>query len=269
MTTLAHDRVGRAGRASAAVAEVAYAAISAPLGLDPAGPVLQRVREVMRADSAGFYAHEWEGISTAVHIDPSEVWRIIPFKQGPTSSVAAMHPGILHLITARRPGPFAVTDLISERRWWGSELHSLMKTDWGRNYQFAIPVAEDDRFGESQVWVLGRTTFEFGPGDREVAHAIAPVLTAVARHRAAIQRLDVAAVANDLLTQREIAVLDLLAEGCSAREIALRLVMSTRTVQKHAQHVYTKLGVHSRADAVRACAELGVTRRSDGQDSAR
>ena len=136
----------------------------------------------------------------------------------------------------------------------------MMKADWGRNYQFAIPVAAVDARGESQVWVLGRTTIEFGPRDREVASSISPVLTAVARHRSAMKRLDVTAVASDVLTQREIAVLDLLADGCSSTVIAARLVMSTRTVQKHAQHIYAKLGVHSRSEAVLACSELGIVR---------
>jgi DNA-binding CsgD family transcriptional regulator len=257
---MTREVVGRNGRAWAAVADVAYAAVSAPIGLDPAGPVLQRVREVMRSDSAGFYAHEWNGASTAVHIDPPEVWRIIPFARMPTVQAASLNPGIRHLITVRGSDPFALTDLISERLWWGSELHALMKADWGRNYQFAIPVAAPDHFGESQVWVLGRSVIGFGPQEREVAQAIAPVLTAVARHRSAMKRLDVAAVANDVLTQREIAVLELLAEGCTASAIAQRLVMSKRTAHKHAEHIYSKLGVHSRQEALKACAELGIAR---------
>ncbi|MEN3339248.1 MAG: hypothetical protein V7647_2924, partial [Acidobacteriota bacterium] len=155
------------------MAEVAYAAITAPVGLDPAAPVLQLVREVMQADSAGFYTHEWDGTSVAVHIEPVEVWRIIPFARIPTWRAAALNPGIDHLISARRPDPFAVTDVVSVRAWWGSELHSMMKADWGRNFQFAIPVASVDRAAESQVWVLGRTMLEFGPRDREVAGAIA------------------------------------------------------------------------------------------------
>jgi DNA-binding NarL/FixJ family response regulator len=242
------------------VADVAYAAITAPLGIDPAGPVLQTVRAVMRADSAGFYTHEWNGTSVAVHIDPVEVWRILPFTRTPTWRAAALNPGIHHLIAVRDFHPFAVTDVLAERLWWGSELHSLMKADWGRNYQFAIPVASLVRSEESEVWVLGRTRREFEARDREVAEAIAPVLTAVARHRAAMQRLDVAAVAGDLLTQREIVVLDLMAEGITSTTIARRLEMSTRTVQKHAEHIYAKLGVHTRQEAVRACAELGIAR---------
>ena len=52
------------------------------------------------------------------------------------------------------------------------------------------------------------------------------------------------------LTERELAILHLLVEGCTAGAIAHRLGISVRTVQKHLEHVYRKLGVSSRAAAV-------------------
>jgi DNA-binding CsgD family transcriptional regulator len=250
----------RVSRAASAVADAAFAAMTAPPGADPVEPVLREVRRAMRGDSAGFYTHAWNGVSTAVHIDPVEVWRIVPFASMPTQEAAALNPGIRHLIGAPRYHPFAVTDIIPERLWWNSELHSMMKADWGRNYQFAIPVPAADPAGESQVWVLGRTTVEFGVADREVAAALAPVLTAVTRHRAAMARLIVAPAIGELLTQREITVLDLLAAGATARIIGARLAMSSRTAQKHIEHIYMKLGVHSRQEALAACTALGVRR---------
>lgn len=52
------------------------------------------------------------------------------------------------------------------------------------------------------------------------------------------------------LTRREIEVLDRLREGLSNREIASKLGISTRTVQKHLQRIYAKLGVKGRTAAV-------------------
>jgi HD-GYP domain-containing protein (c-di-GMP phosphodiesterase class II) len=49
------------------------------------------------------------------------------------------------------------------------------------------------------------------------------------------------------LSEREIEVVRLIAEGCSNPEIAERLVISRRTAEHHVQHVYAKLGVASRA----------------------
>ena len=51
------------------------------------------------------------------------------------------------------------------------------------------------------------------------------------------------------LTRREAQVVRLVANGCSDREIAAILEISHRTVQKHLQRCYAKLGVHDREQA--------------------
>ena len=51
------------------------------------------------------------------------------------------------------------------------------------------------------------------------------------------------------LSQREVEVLRLVAEGCSNPEIGRRLSISRRTAEHHVQHIYTKLGVSTRAGA--------------------
>jgi DNA-binding NarL/FixJ family response regulator len=57
------------------------------------------------------------------------------------------------------------------------------------------------------------------------------------------------APASDL-TKRELEVLRLLSEGLAQKEIARSLVISSKTVAAHIQHILGKLGVHSRAQAV-------------------
>jgi DNA-binding CsgD family transcriptional regulator/tetratricopeptide (TPR) repeat protein len=59
------------------------------------------------------------------------------------------------------------------------------------------------------------------------------------------------------LTERQVAVLRLMAEGLTNAAIAERLVVSVRTVDSHVAAVLAKFGVQSRQDAVRAAAELG------------
>jgi DNA-binding NarL/FixJ family response regulator len=53
-----------------------------------------------------------------------------------------------------------------------------------------------------------------------------------------------------LLTPREREVLRLLAEGLAADEIARALFISKKTVGTHLEHIFTKLGVRSRAQAI-------------------
>lgn len=62
-----------------------------------------------------------------------------------------------------------------------------------------------------------------------------------------------------LLTPREREVLQLLAGGMDQREIAERLVISSKTVSTHIQHILVKLGVHSRAQAVAAAHRYGLS----------
>lgn len=52
------------------------------------------------------------------------------------------------------------------------------------------------------------------------------------------------------LTSRENQVLELLAEGLDQREIAERLVISSKTVATHLERILAKLGARSRAQAV-------------------
>ncbi len=65
----------------------------------------------------------------------------------------------------------------------------------------------------------------------------------------------------DLLSAREKQVLRIAAKGGSNRDIAQELNLSARTVQVHLRHIFKKLGVASRTEAiVRALTEGWVTR---------
>jgi LuxR family maltose regulon positive regulatory protein len=56
----------------------------------------------------------------------------------------------------------------------------------------------------------------------------------------------------------ELAVLRLLAEDLSSREIAERLFLSQNTIRSHTRALYRKLGVHTRADAIARATTLGL-----------
>jgi len=56
--------------------------------------------------------------------------------------------------------------------------------------------------------------------------------------------------AGDNVSERELEVLKLAAKGMSNKEIATELGLSARTVQSHLGHVFTRLGVSSRTEAV-------------------
>ena len=59
------------------------------------------------------------------------------------------------------------------------------------------------------------------------------------------------------VTDRELAVLDLMADGLIAVAIARRLGISPRTVSKHIENIYRKLGAHDRTTAVLRSQAMG------------
>jgi DNA-binding NarL/FixJ family response regulator len=61
------------------------------------------------------------------------------------------------------------------------------------------------------------------------------------------------------LTFREREILQLLTEGCSTREIALRLFISVTTVETHRRHIMTKLNIHSVAELTKYAIREGLT----------
>jgi DNA-binding CsgD family transcriptional regulator len=65
-------------------------------------------------------------------------------------------------------------------------------------------------------------------------------------------------VAAHRLTQRELTVLAVLAEGLTADAIARRLEISPRTVHRHLQHLYRKLGTTDRLATVLRAKSLGL-----------
>ncbi|MGH2657988.1 MAG: response regulator [Actinomycetota bacterium] len=67
--------------------------------------------------------------------------------------------------------------------------------------------------------------------------------------------------AEEMLTTREIEVLDLVAHGRANREIARDLYLSEATVKTHLLHIFAKLGVDDRTAAVTVAMERGVLRR--------
>jgi DNA-binding NarL/FixJ family response regulator len=60
------------------------------------------------------------------------------------------------------------------------------------------------------------------------------------------------------LSDREREVLTLVAEGCTSKEIAERLVLSQKTVMCHRANINQKLGARSRAELIRWAAQNGL-----------
>ena len=60
------------------------------------------------------------------------------------------------------------------------------------------------------------------------------------------------------LSDRELEILTMVAKGFSVNEVAEMLSLSDRTVSKHVQHIYRKLEVTSRSEAIFEAVNLGL-----------
>lgn len=63
------------------------------------------------------------------------------------------------------------------------------------------------------------------------------------------------------LTERELGILRLLAQGKDAQSIADELTISANTVRTHLQNIFSKLGAHSKLEAVATATARGLLRR--------
>jgi DNA-binding CsgD family transcriptional regulator len=104
----------------------------------------------------------------------------------------------------------------------------------------------------------------FDEGELALLHDTVPALTmmlsqviaASERQRRAAAQLSAAKELG--LSERELEVLQLLAQGLLATSIASRLGLSPRTVHKHLGNIYEKMGVHDRLVAVQLARRNGL-----------
>jgi DNA-binding NarL/FixJ family response regulator len=90
-------------------------------------------------------------------------------------------------------------------------------------------------------------------GIKELMEGGSPMSSQIARKVvAAFQNKPVATVDTslDMLSKREKLILEMLATGLLYKEISDKLTISPETVRKHLYHVYEKLHVSNRVEAV-------------------
>lgn len=105
--------------------------------------------------------------------------------------------------------------------------------------------------GASGYLLKGMPPVRFIEALEELRRGGAPMSTQIARlviqtfHRRGLSKRE-----NENLTRREREILDLLSTGLRTREIARELSLSAETIHTHLRHIYEKLHVRSRTEAV-------------------
>jgi DNA-binding NarL/FixJ family response regulator len=200
---------------------------------DPRAPIRLLIADdhpVVRDGLSGMFAADPDFEVAGQAADGSQALRL----------AEALRPDVI-LMDLRMPGMDGVT-AIGELARRGNPARILVLTTYDTD-SYVLPAIE-----------AGATGYLLKDAPRaELLHAVRaaaagqPVL---APSVAARLMNRVRAPEPELLSQRELEVLGLVAAGNTNREVAARLFISEATVKTHLLHIYAKLGVTDRAAAV-------------------
>ena len=171
------------------------------------------------------------------------------------------HPLVNHYRATGSGEPVMISDFLSGERFHRLGLYAEFFRGIPVEHQMAISLPGPD---EQVIGVaLNRARSDFSDQDRALLGVLRAPLTAALlrarRRQQAGQALSALACGGPAdLTDREIQILRLVAEGRTNNAIAHELQVSPRTVAKHLEHAYRKLGVSSRAAAVSRMAMAGA-----------
>lgn len=156
----------------------------------------------------------------------------------------------------RHPHVHRISDSWSLSAFRGTALYADYYRRIGIDCVLAMPVYQAD--GWLVSWVLNRRGRDFSEREAGLLDQVRAPLARFFRQTEGLARLAPALATPQPsplapLTPRERQVLQWVAAGKTDRDIAQIIGISPRTVHKHLQHVYTKLGVETRtAAAMRA-----------------
>ena len=162
------------------------------------------------------------------------------------------HPLVRYHAIDRGTFAHRISDSLPQARLRETALYNDYYRRVGLSHALALPIRVDGR--ELVSFVLNRNGMDFD--DRELAlldclrRPLARLFERTQAAAAPSPPFDAAHLARQGLTPRESEVMQWLAAGKTDKEVAALLRISPRTVHKHLQRIYAKLGVETRTAAV-------------------
>jgi len=182
--------------------------------------------------------------------------RLSPADRAAFDRYFIVHPLVRYHGLERRGGAHRISDSVPFARFRESELYAEYYRRIGIDHAIAIPLAVGA--GRLVSFVLNRRRADFSDRERMLLDAVGVQLARGYQRRTALRARAMATTGAAILrsidvrglTRREREVLRWLAAGKTDRDIAAILGVSPRTVQKHLERSYVKLGVETRTAAV-------------------
>jgi len=169
------------------------------------------------------------------------------------------HPLVRFHSSNRHGGAHRISDSLSTTDFRESALYNEYYRRIGIDHAVAMPLFVDR--GLLVSFVLNRNQRDFSERECALLNLVREPLSALYRNLL-VRGRDARGFAALPVTPREREVLSWLAAGKTDKDIGQILGMSPRTVQKHLQHIYEKLGVETRTAAVVRAMELGARQRA-------
>jgi DNA-binding CsgD family transcriptional regulator len=215
--------------------------------------VLQAVHRAVRAD--------WVGLSE-VGADPDSVFEIVePTLSAQTfrafAELAHQNPLVQRLDRTRDGRAYRFSDLVTPEELHALEIFDRVYKPIGLEHQIAFTLeSHRDRILAIHL-SRRRRRRDFSDEDRDLLNAARPFMIQAyrnaLRYSARLEPVPAPPPLDSLmplgLTRRQAEVLQHLASGASEQAIAARLGLSVRTVQKHLELIYRRLGVNNRSQA--------------------
>ena len=169
------------------------------------------------------------------------------------------HPLVNFHSTYPGGGAWRISDSLSQTAFRRTAIYNEYYRSIGIDQVMAVPIIASRDLVMS--FVLNRKGRDFSDSERSLMNRMQPALAnlyrlAVAAAHAVAPAAPAATIAGQVLTPRERQILQWIAAGKSDRQVATILAMSVRTVQKHLQNIYIKLGVENRTAAAMRVAEF-------------
>lgn len=143
-----------------------------------------------------------------------------------------------------------MSDLVTEIELHETRTYQEAFRPLGFDRQFSIPTARPKPTAV-RAWAMSRSGRDFSDNEMFMAHSVQPVLSLLDRVYTAGAEHDSLSVDAYSLTAREQEILQLLGKGLTGVAVGHLLGVSPRTVAKHLEHAYFKLGCTNRIDALR------------------
>ena len=173
------------------------------------------------------------------------------------------HPFVSHYFYDWRPvTPLRMSDLISERQLRATRVYSQVFHPARVTHSLGI-INRRASLTDNAGYALMRQGRDFTDDEVALAILVQPILQALGRCLSIVEEhLPAEATSEIRLTPAELDVLRLLATGMTAVAIGHVRRTSPRTVRKHIESIYDKLGVHDRLQAVLYAEAAGIVRPS-------